>query len=131
MNPGGDLGAWAAAVAADPENAHVGRFSAFTVRLADDAGRHVLLRYEHGRVAVEASATDAEEPADLVLRGPVAAWAELGDPDAAPRRHDLLALTKAEDGLEVVAGREHLLRHLRVLSRLVELGRTDRGRDDG
>jgi hypothetical protein len=59
----------------------------------------------------------------ITLRGPRSAWRELADPQAAPRRHDLLALTKVADGIEIVAGRDHLIRHLRVLNRLVELGR--------
>lgn len=113
---------WAERVHADPENAHIGRFSTFCVRGEDDAGSTATLRYDRGTVTV-----DAGEPADgedlLVLRGPRGAWAELVDPDAAPRRHDLLALTKAPAGLTVVAGREHLVRHLRVLTRLVELGK--------
>ncbi len=115
------LTGWAAAVEADPENAHIGRWSSFVVRLADDGGGAVVLRYHHGTVGID----PADGPdADLELRGPRSAWRELLDARAAPRRHDLLSLTKAPHGIEVVAGREHLLRHLRVLTRLVELGRT-------
>ncbi len=119
------LDEWAAAVAQDAENAHIGRFTDVTVRVVDDNGGDVVLHYDHGRVQVE-DAPDAEHrafDADLVLRGPASAWAELVDPEPVPRRHDLLSLTKAADGIEVVRGREHLLRHLRVLTRLVEIGR--------
>ncbi|MGQ4818532.1 hypothetical protein ACQ1ZK_15525, partial [Enterococcus faecium] len=103
------LAGWARAVAADPENAHIGRFSVFTARLVADDEGDVLLRYDRGTVSVD----DGTPGADLELRGPVGAWRELVDAGAAPRRHDLLALTKAADGLEVVAGREQLIRHLR------------------
>ena len=113
------LAGWARAVAADPENGHIGRFSTFTARLVDDRGDDVLVRYDRGAVRVE----EGGPVADLELRGPVRAGQELGDPGAAPRRHDLLALTKVADGIEVVAGREHLIRHLRVITRLVELAR--------
>ena len=113
---------WAERVHADPENAHIGRFSTFRVRGEDDAGAGATLRYDRGTVTLDPAEPDSGEDL-LVLRGPRSAWAELVDPDAAPRRHDLLALTKAPDGLTVVAGREHLVRHLRVLSRLVELGK--------
>jgi hypothetical protein len=115
-----ELDRWVAAVAADPENAHIGRWSTFVVRLEDDEGGALVLRYERGTVVADPVGA---APPDLVLRGPRSAWRELVDADAAPRRHDLLSLTKAPDGLEVVAGRETLLRHLRVLTRLVELGR--------
>jgi hypothetical protein len=116
---------WAAAVAQDAENAHIGRFTDVTVRVVDDDGGDVVLHYDHGRVHVE-DAPEAEHPpsdADLVLRGPASAWAELVSSEPLPRRHDLLSLTKAADGIEVVHGREHLLRHLRMLTRLVEIGR--------
>ncbi len=113
------LAAWARTVAADPENAHIGRFSVFTARLVDDRGEDVLIRYDRGAVIVEDGGPDA----DLELRGPAGAWRELVDDRAAPRPHDLLALTKAVDGIEVVAGREQLIRHLRVITRLVELAR--------
>lgn len=117
---------WVAAVAQDTENAHVGRFTNLTVRLLDDQGGDVVLHYDHGRVDVADGRPTEEDPAagaDLILEGPASAWAELIDPDAVPRRHDLLSLTKAADGIGVVSGREHLLRHLRVLTRLVEIGR--------
>jgi hypothetical protein len=114
------LDGWVDAVGADPENAHIGRWSTFVVRLEDGGGSALVLRYERGTVVVDPGGT--AQP-DLVLRGPRGAWRELVDASAAPRRHDLLSLTKAPDGLEVVAGRDSLLRHLRVLTRLVELGR--------
>ncbi|MGH3355062.1 MAG: hypothetical protein ACRDOJ_04140 [Nocardioidaceae bacterium] len=120
------LEGWVAAVAQDAENAHVGRFTDLTVRLLDDHGGDVVLHYDHGRVDVVDGPPAEEDPAagaELVLEGPASAWAELIDPDAVPRRHDLLSLTKAADGIGVVSGREHLLRHLRVLTRLVEIGR--------
>jgi hypothetical protein len=116
------LARWSDAVRADSENAHIGRFSEFTVRLRDDEGSEVTLRYAHGTVTVDP--VGSAEP-QIELRGPRSAWRELVDPDAVPRRHDLLSLTKAADGLEVVSGRHHRLRHLRVLNRLVELGRAD------
>ncbi|SDY61344.1 hypothetical protein SAMN05661080_04035 [Modestobacter sp. DSM 44400] len=121
------LANWAEAVNADAENAHIGRWSAFVVRLQDDAGGEETVRYEHGTVVLGPAedgspAEDAEDDV-ITLRGRRSAWRELVDPHAAPRRHDLLALTKAADGIEIVAGRNHLIRHLRVLTRLVELGR--------
>lgn len=118
------LDGWADAVARDAESAHIGRFTDMTVRLLDGRGGDVVLHYDHGRVGVTDGPGEARPlAADLVLRALPPVWAELVDPKPAPRRHDLLSLTKAVDGIEVVSGREHLLRHLRVLTRLVEIGR--------
>ena len=114
------LQGWAEAVAADPENAHIGRFSRFTVRLRDDEGGDVVLAYDRGTVTIGDGAGAA---AEIELRGSVRTWREVVDADAAPRRHDLLALTKLPDGITIEAGREHLIRHLRVITRLVELGK--------
>jgi hypothetical protein len=112
---------WVEAVNADAENAHIGRWSSFVVRAQDDAGAEETVRYHRGAVAI--GPVEDAGAAVITLRGPRSAWRELADPQAAPRRHDLLALTKVADGIEIVAGRDHLIRHLRVLNRLVELGR--------
>ncbi len=120
MISGAELQRWTAAVALDAENAHIGRFSTFALCLDEPGTDSVHLTYHHGALDVGEVSTPADR---LELRGPASAWAELCSRHPAPRRHDLLALTKAPDGLEVVTGHEHLLRHLRVLNRLVELGR--------
>lgn len=118
---------WSAAVAADPENAHIGRFSYFAVRVQEDTGAERIVRYTRGTVSWGTADGDAasvpEAPAVITLRGSRSAWRELVDPHARPRRHDLLALTKVPDGIEIVSGRDDLIRNLRVLTRLVELGR--------
>lgn len=115
------LDGWTAAVNEDAENAHIGRFTRFTARLRELEGGTVFLRYDSGTVTAERG---RESVADIELHGSPSAWRELVDPGAAPRRHDLLSLTKAPDGIEVVAGREHLLRHLRVITRLVEVAKS-------
>jgi hypothetical protein len=113
------LGRWADAVAADPENAHIGRFSDFAVRLLDTDGGDAVVHYDRGTVRLD------EGSAPLVtLRAARHTWCELVSSDAPPRRHDLLSLVKAVDGIEVVEGWDHVVRHLRVVTRLVELGRT-------
>lgn len=117
------LAEWVRRVNDDPENAHIGRWSSFVLRAGVDDGPDVLLRYDRAVLSVEPVAGDAA--ADIELRGPRSAWRELADASAAPRRHDLLALSKAPDGIRITGGRDQLLRHLRVLNRLVELGRTD------
>jgi hypothetical protein len=113
------LDAWAGAVAADPENAHIGRFSDFVVRLLDPDGGDVVVHYDHGTVRLDDGTTSL-----IVLRAARRTWRELVSSDAPPRRHDLLSLVKAVDGIEVVEGWDHVVRHLRVVTRLVELGRT-------
>lgn len=112
---------WADTVNADPENAHIGRWTSFVVRARDGAGHEETVRYDRGTVAL--GPVEDTGAAVITVCGPPSAWRELADPQAAPRRHDLLALTKATDGIEIVSGRDHLIRHLRVLTRLVELGK--------
>lgn len=124
MTAGRRLEEWAAAVNADPENGHIGRWSSFVVRAQDEDGTERTVRYDRGTVSLGDPGGERHVDAVITLRGPRSAWRELADPDARPRRHDLLALSKLPDGIEVVAGREHLIRHLRVLTRMVELGRT-------
>lgn len=121
MSDQGWLQRWTEAVNADAENAHIGRWSTFVVRAQDDAGAETTMRYHRGTVTL-GPAGEASE-AVIVLRASRRAWRELADPDAPPRRHDLVALTKVSDGIEIVDGGKHLIRHLRVLTRLVEVGR--------
>ncbi|MFC7404612.1 alpha/beta fold hydrolase [Georgenia alba] len=131
------LETWLHAVGSDAENAHVGRFSRFVVDAWTTEGERYVLGYDGGVVRLEhddgppGSATHHREGVSdvgsqedrLVLRAPRDVWRELADPSAAPRRHDLLSLTKADDGIEIVTGREVMIRHLRVLTRLVELAK--------
>lgn len=112
---------WIDIVNGDQENAHIGRWTSFIVRAQDGVGGEETVHYDRGTVALGPVVDPGA--AVITLCGPPSAWRELADPHAAPRRHDLLALTKVSDGLQVVAGREHLVRHLRVLTHLVELGK--------
>lgn len=112
---------WVEAVNADAENAHIGRWSSFVVRAQDGAGGEETVDYHQGAITI--GPVEDAGSAVITLHGPPSAWRELADPQAAPRRHDLLALTKVADGIKIVGGRDHLIRHLRVLTRLVELGR--------
>jgi hypothetical protein len=114
---------WVSAVNADTENRHIGRMSRFGLRLESNDSDHADFVYRAGVLTSENPEPGPQE--DFVhLQGSTCAWAELADPNAAPRRHDLLALLKAPDGLAVVAGYDGLLRHLRVITRLVEIGKT-------
>jgi hypothetical protein len=117
---------WFTAVRDDPENRHIGRFSTFTVRLRTLRGDDVSVRYTAGELHVlEVAESDPPDPIELVASP--ATWVELADPVAPPLRHDLLALVKASDGIEIVSGRLQLIRHLRVITRLVELAKESRG----
>ncbi|GAA4415296.1 hypothetical protein GCM10023169_01480 [Georgenia halophila] len=129
---------WIDAVSYDAENAHIGRFSRLDIEIRTTEGERYVVEYDGGAVRarpapdhLDAAAEDGgpggsrtSSPVDrLVLRGSRAVWCELADPGATPRRHDLLALTKAAAGIEVVAGREVMIRHLRVLARLVDVAK--------
>lgn len=116
--------AWVAAVNADPENRHIGRMSRFGLRLESVDGHSVDFVYTAGVLTSGSPAPGAQE--DFIhLQGSPAAWSELAHPNAAPCRHDLLALLKAPEGLAVVAGYDGLLRHLRVITRLIEIGKAN------
>lgn len=114
--------AWVSAVNVDRENQHIGRMSRFVLRLESRDGEYADFVYRAGTLV--SGNTDPASHEDLIhVVGSAAAWNELSDANAAPRRHDLLALLKAPEGLEVVAGYDGLLRHLRIITRLVEIGK--------
>lgn len=115
---------WVSAVNADPENRHIGRMSRFGLRLESNDGDHADFLYTEGTLTPGTPAPGPQE--DFIhLQGSAAAWSELSDANAAPRRHDLLALLKAPGGLAVIVGYDGLLRHLRVITRLVEIGKAN------
>lgn len=113
------LDAMAAAAAEDPEFAHVARWSRYAI-VAETPHASVRIVVLDGAVSLSDAPHDLET---LKLRAPVSTWRELASRSAPPRRHDLLALTKAEDGIEIIAGTATLIRHLRSINRLVEIGR--------
>jgi hypothetical protein len=108
------------AAGGDAELAHIARFSSFAVELASTSGRVEWVRVARG--VVDGSPAQAGDDV-LRLRADDAVWRELVDADAAPRRHDLLSLTKVADGIDIVEGRTTLIRHLRVINRLVEIAK--------
>lgn len=116
------LDPWISAVNTDPECCHIGRFARFSVEIDTCDGDRTYLTYATGQLYMHHEGEPLQT--DIRLSGSNAAWCELVDPSAAPRRHDLLALLKAPDGIEVLAGWPEMLRNLRVLSRFVELGKT-------
>src|SRR5688572_6767403 len=80
---------WVSAVNADSENHHIGRMSRFGLRLESQNGDHADFVYAAGMLASGNPAPGPHE--DFIhLHGSPAAWAELSDANAAPRRHDLL-----------------------------------------
>lgn len=88
------------------------------------------MRYSAGAASIVGDTdtdtdTDGGALVDVIhLRGSDSTWLELADADAQPLRHDLLSLIKSDDGIEVVSGWIELVRHLRVISRLVEIGKS-------
>lgn len=114
---------WVTAVNNDPECHHVGRFTRFTVD-ARGPGQGLRLHFSAGKVRVVEWQEDLPMGDLIELQGGASAWLDLADLNAPPRRHDLLALIKAEDGIVVISGRIELIRHLRVLTRLVQIGKS-------
>jgi hypothetical protein len=114
---------WSESVDTDPENRHIGRFSHFRVQLESETGQVIRIQYAAGKLSFVDIADD-EGALDLIhLRGNESTWVQLVDAEAPPLRHDLLSLIKAPEGIEVISGWDELLRHLRVITRLVELGK--------
>lgn len=131
------LATWTDAATNDAENRHIGRSTQFVVLAENTTGAAITIRYDHGTVDwrtgetndtpspdIHGRAAFAEADVDHIhLRATDATWRELANPSAAPRRHDLLSLIKTDDGIEVLSGWLALVRHLRVISRLVEIGK--------
>lgn len=113
------LEAAAREAAHDPEFAHISRWSRYAI-VAASAHATVRVVVRDGVVLLGDSYPDLET---LYLRASLATWHELLSRTAPARRHDLLALVKAEDGIEIVAGRATMIRHLRTITRLIEIGR--------
>ena len=118
------LDRWVIAVNNDLECLQIGRFSHFVVEAESTDGQRVRMRYSAGAATIVGD-SDSDAHADVIhLRGSDSTWLELADADALPLRHDLLSLIKADNGIEVVSGWIELVRHLRVISRLVEIGKS-------
>lgn len=114
---------WVTAVNGDPECRHIGQFSRFSVEVVC-SGWSLRVHFSEG-ILVIVESEQALPAGDVIqLQGGASAWRDLADGNAPPRRHDLLALLKAVDGIDVISGRNELIRHLRVLTRLVEIGKS-------
>lgn len=118
------LDRWVADVNADSECRHIGQFSHFILEAESTAGRKVRVQYCAGEVSIVGDMDDDVLADFIQLRGSDSTWLVLADAFAPPRRHDLLSLIKAEDGIEVLSGWIELVRHLRVIARLVEIGKS-------
>ncbi|WP_104090909.1 hypothetical protein [Cryobacterium sp. N19] len=116
------LNAWVLAVNDDAECLHIGQFSHFSAD-AHSADWRVRVHFSAGVLRIVEGGETLPSGDLFELRGSASAWHDLADRNAPARRHDLLALMKADDGIDVVEGRMELIRHLRVVTRLVEIGK--------
>ncbi|MBP5935739.1 hypothetical protein [Streptomyces acidiscabies] len=115
------IGRWIEHVWKDPELCHTGRFSNFLIELVVSDGREIKLTYRAGTLALgDSEESDGET---LTLCADLHTWTELFHGPPQPLRHDLLALLKHSQGIELRKGRLTLIRNLRVITRLVELGK--------
>jgi hypothetical protein len=125
------LDAWAEIVRSDPEFRHISRQTELLIVAESPSGWSCWVTVQRGSILAGTGAPARSEPSTvdpsavepLHLTGDDSAWRELLDPHGAPRRHDLLALSKQPDGITIEGGRSQLIRHLRVINRLVEIGK--------
>jgi hypothetical protein len=100
--------AWFDRVVGDPEFRHVSRWTElhFTL-LSGDTERTYL---------VDASGlAEVQGEGDVVLAGAPAAWADFLAPVPPPHSNHVLAMDRRRPDFEIRAGRDQLIRHLRVL----------------
>ncbi len=110
--------AWLARVNADPEFIQAGRWTDFTFGLASEEQTRLAYR-------IRASVLEAEPAAEapVTLRGSHAAWADFLQAVPRPPNHHILGMDRRRDDFAVEGDRNAMIRHLRVLSRALELMR--------
>lgn len=109
------------AVQADRETQIIGKYSDFWIDAVSPGNWRVALNF---REATLVPAPWKDLPGDhIVLSATQAGWAQVFDPQPKPQHHDLLALAKNSPDVTVGGSDVELVRNLRVLARLVDLGK--------
>ena len=125
-----DLQRWITAARQDKELRQSGALSSFQLELVQDVDHWLALKWDKGnlislneRIPVYSGVDHSPlGPLDvIVLRGSSSTWTELVERSPEPRRHDILSLTKQQDGITVERGREAFIRHLPTINRLFQL----------
>lgn len=105
----------------DRELQVIGKYSDFWIDAVSPGNWRAVLNFREGSLV---KVSDGELPQDhIVLSATQAGWAQVFDPQPKPLQHDLLALAKNSPDVTVGGSDVELVRNLRVLARLVDLGK--------
>lgn len=109
------------AVQHDRELQVIGKYSDFWIDASSPGNWRAVLNFRGGSLM----AASAEElPANhIVLSAAQAGWRQLFNPRPTPLQHDLLSLAKNSPDFTLGGSDIELVRNLRVLARLVDLGK--------
>ena len=110
---------WFDRVAGDPEFGHVSRWTELRLTLVsgDDARTY---RIDADGLTALGRDGSADAPTDVVLAGAPAAWADFLTPVPPPHSNHVLAMDRRRPDFEIRAGRDQLIRHLRVLDLVLQ-----------
>lgn len=109
------------AVQSDRELQVIGKYSDFWIDAVSPGNWRAVLNFREGRLV---TASSAELPREhIVLSATESGWGQVFDPQPKPQLHDLLALAKNSPDVTVGGSDVELVRNLRVLARLVDLGK--------
>lgn len=109
------------AVQSDRELQVIGKYSDFWIDAVSPGNWRAVLNFREGSLV---TASSGELPQDhIVLSATQSGWGQVFDPQPKPQLHDLLALAKNSPDVMVGGSDVELVRNLRVLARLVDLGK--------
>ncbi|OUM45090.1 hypothetical protein [Arthrobacter sedimenti] len=111
----------AEAVHTDREAQVIGKYSDFWIGAASSDGWRVALNFRNSEL-VPASWDDLPEE-HILISATQAGWHQIFDPQPKPLHHDLLALAKNSPDVTVGGSNVELVRNLRVIARLIDLGK--------
>lgn len=109
------------AVHADRELQVIGKYSDFWIDAVSPGNWRVVLNFQNSSLI---PTPWKDLPADhIAISASPTGWGQIFDPDPKPLLHDLLALGKNSPDVALGGSDVELVRNLRVLARLVDLGK--------
>lgn len=105
----------------DRELQVIGKYSDFWIDAVSPGNWRAVLNFRAGTLgAVPAEELPKEH---ILISATQAGWGQVFDPQPTPQLHDLLALAKNSPDVTMGGSDVELVRNLRVLARLVDLGK--------
>ncbi len=114
-----DEGDWLTRATEDAEARLAGRWTRLSFAIVCDGEEHVYA-YDTGRLS------RFNGVAEVVFDGSHAAWEAFLQPVPEAPNHHILGMERRRDDFAVRHGREAFVRHLRLLTRLLEVARLSR-----